>query len=42
LKEIGTAQALKPLVDVVNGKDQPPLVVSAAKEAMQAILSRDH
>jgi hypothetical protein len=41
LKEIGTVQSLKPLLDVINAKDQPPAVVSAAKEAMQAILTRD-
>lgn len=42
LKEIGTSQSLKPLLDIVNDKAQPAVVVGAAKEAMQAILSRDH
>lgn len=40
LQEIGTGQSLKPLLDVVNEKDQSKPVLTAAKEAMKSILER--
>jgi hypothetical protein len=40
LQEVGTAQSLKPLLDVINDKEQTQLVVDAAKEAMKHILDR--
>ncbi|HMP16398.1 MAG TPA: hypothetical protein PKD72_05205 [Gemmatales bacterium] len=40
LKEIGTNTAMKPLLDVINTKDQSPVVANAAREAMKAILDR--
>ncbi len=40
LKDIGTTVAMKPLLDVMNAKDQSPIVATAAKEAMKAILER--
>lgn len=40
LKEIGTTVSMKPLLDVMNAKDQSPIVATAAKDAMKAILDR--
>lgn len=41
LKEIGTSESLKPLLDLMNSKDQTPVVANAAKEAMKGILDRN-
>lgn len=40
LQHIGTAESLKPLLDMMNAKDQDPAIATAAKEAMKQILDR--
>ena len=40
LQEVGTAKSLKPLLDIINDKEQIQLVVDAAREAMKHILDR--
>jgi len=40
LRHIGTAESLKPLLDLMNVKDQDPAIATAAKEAMKQILDR--
>ncbi|HQR09336.1 MAG TPA: HEAT repeat domain-containing protein [Gemmatales bacterium] len=40
LQHIGTAESLKPLLDLMNMKDQSPALINAAKEAMKQILDR--
>jgi hypothetical protein len=40
LQEVGTEQSLKPLLDVINDKEQAQPVIDAAKEAMKHILDR--
>lgn len=40
LKDIGTTESLKPLLDIMNVKDQSPVIVNAAKDAMKSILDR--
>lgn len=40
LQHIGTGESLKPLLDLMNMKDQSPALINAAKEAMKQILDR--
>jgi hypothetical protein len=40
LEEIGTAESLKPLLDIMNAKEQSPVLANAAKDAMKQILAR--
>lgn len=40
LQQIGTTESLKPLLDLMNTKNQSPLIVEAARNAMKQILER--
>lgn len=40
LQEIGTGESLKPLLDLMNAKNQSPQLIEAAKNAMKQILDR--
>lgn len=40
LQQIGTTESLKPLLDLMNVKDQSPALINAAKDAMKHILER--
>jgi HEAT repeat protein len=41
LQQVGTTESLKPLLDLINAKDQSPTLATAAKEAMKQILDRN-
>jgi hypothetical protein len=40
LQQVGTTESLKPLLDLMNVKDQSPALINAAKDAMKQILDR--